>query len=98
MDMQQCKKKGFVKTVQIDNNQINSLLKSIKNKQEASDILPDKLIDSKVTLMYDSLRILLEVLTLKKYLKIYNHECYTAFLKKLLMSLHLETNLINLGK
>jgi uncharacterized protein (UPF0332 family) len=33
---------------------------------------------------YDSLRELIEALALKKGFKIYNHECYTAFLKEII--------------
>ena len=39
---------------------------------------------SKISLAYDSLRELLEALSLKKGYKIYNHECYTTFLKEIL--------------
>lgn len=39
---------------------------------------------SKISLAYDFLRELLEALTLNKGFKIYNHECYAAFLKEIL--------------
>ena len=39
---------------------------------------------SKISLAYDSLRELLEALALKHGYKIYNHECYTSFLKEIL--------------
>lgn len=84
MDMVNCKKSGFVKKVTTDRNKIIALLKSAQRKEEASNSLPLSFIDSKITLLYDSLRILLEVLALKNSLKIYNHECYTAFLKEII--------------
>ncbi|MFQ5531914.1 MAG: hypothetical protein ACE5ES_04825, partial [Candidatus Nanoarchaeia archaeon] len=37
----------------------------------------------KISLLYDSLRELLECLALSKGYKIYNHECYTSFLKEI---------------
>src|SRR3989344_8719035 len=39
---------------------------------------------SKLSLAYDSLRELLEALALQKGYKVYNHECYTAFLKEII--------------
>src|SRR3989338_3792090 len=39
---------------------------------------------SKISLAYDSLRELLEALALERGYKIYNHECYTAFLKEVI--------------
>ncbi len=38
----------------------------------------------KLSLVYDSLRELLEALSLKNGYKVYNHECYAAFLKEVL--------------
>ena len=35
-------------------------------------------------MIYDSLRELLEALALSKGFKIYNHECYSAFLKEII--------------
>lgn len=39
---------------------------------------------SKISLLYDSLRELLEALAIKNGYKIYNHECYTYFLKEIM--------------
>jgi len=39
---------------------------------------------SKLSLAYDSLRELLEALALARGYKVYNHECYTAFLKEVI--------------
>ena len=39
---------------------------------------------SKVSLAYDSLCEMLEALAIKKCYKIYNHECYCAFLKEII--------------
>lgn len=40
---------------------------------------------SKISLAYDALRELLEMLALQQGYKIYNHECYTTFLKEILL-------------
>ncbi len=37
-----------------------------------------------MTLLYDALRELLEAVALENGYKIYNHECYTAFLKEII--------------
>jgi hypothetical protein len=39
---------------------------------------------SKISLAYDSLRELLEALSISSGYKIYNHDCYTSFLKEVL--------------
>ena len=39
---------------------------------------------SKFSLAYDSLREVLEALSLKNGFKVYNHECYTYFIKEIL--------------
>jgi hypothetical protein len=51
-----------------------------EEKLELSEITAS----SKISLLYDSLRELLEALALKNRFKIYNHECYTYFLKEVL--------------
>ena len=62
---------------------IKSLLNTSTNKLKSEKILilNNTTASSKITLAYDALRELLEALALKNGFKIYNHECYTAFLK-----------------
>ena len=86
LDWAGCNKKGMVKKISPDNNLILSLLDSSSKKLKVQDILPlNKLTSSsKISLAYDGLRILLEALSIKKGFKIYNHECYTAFLIEIL--------------
>lgn len=86
MDLLECRKKRFVKEVSIDENKINSILKNSENKLKSADLLPLEgfSTNSKISLAYDCLRELLEALALKNKLKIYNHECYTAFLKEII--------------
>ena len=86
MDFSECLKKRIVKEVKEDEELISSLLKTSKNKLYSEDklTLDDVTAGSKISLLYDSLRELLESLAIKKGYKIYNHECYTYFLKEIL--------------
>ncbi|MEK6922593.1 MAG: hypothetical protein AABX08_02215 [Nanoarchaeota archaeon] len=86
MDWKECCDKKIAKNVKLDENLINSLKKTSENKLKSSEELIMNEINaaSKVPLAYDSLRELLEALSLKKGYKIYNHECYTAFLKEII--------------
>mgnify|MGYP001601626531 CR=1 FL=1 len=64
----------------------HSLINTSKNKLQSSELLTlnETTASSKLSLAYDSLRELLEAIALKNGYKIYNHECYTAFLKEIL--------------
>jgi len=86
MDWKECCKKRIVKEVSKDEELINSLIIKSKNKLESEKRLEmDEITASlKLSLAYDSLRALLEALSIEKGYKIYNHECYTAFLKEIL--------------
>ncbi|MAG77871.1 hypothetical protein CL616_00740 [archaeon] len=84
MDMNTCTKNKLVKNVRPDINKLQALLKSADKKIKACDILPDELGEPKITLIYDGIRIILEYLALKQGYKIYNHKCYTAFLKEIM--------------
>ena len=86
MDWFECNKKRIVKEVSIDEELANSLINSSEKKNKSQEILPlnDTTSESKISLAYDSLRELLEALSIKKGFKIYNHDCYTAFLKEIL--------------
>ncbi len=86
VDWKECCSKRLAKSISPDFNMINSLKKTSENKLKSSEELKMSQItaNSKFTLMYDSLRETLEALALKTGYKIYNHECYTAFLKEIL--------------
>ncbi|MEK6818569.1 MAG: hypothetical protein AABY10_01405, partial [Nanoarchaeota archaeon] len=64
---------------------ITSLKKTSQNKfdSEVKLELSKVTAGSKISLLYDSLRELLEALAISKGYKIYNHECYTCFLKEI---------------
>lgn len=86
MDWEECCNKRIAKNVKPDVDMIISLTKSSKNKLESESklIMNDVTAVSKLSLAYDSLRELLESLALKNGYKVYNHECYTAFLKEII--------------
>ena len=85
MDWEECCNKRIAKGVMPDIEMIKSLIRSSKNKLNSESRLEmsDVTAASKLSLAYDSLRELLEALALKNGYKVYNHECYTAFLKEI---------------
>lgn len=86
MDFDECLKKKIAKEVKADEELIASLIKTSKNKlySEEKLELSEMTLSSKISLLYDSLRELLEALAIKNGYKIYNHECYTYFLKEIM--------------
>jgi hypothetical protein len=86
MDFNECIKKKIAKEVTKDEELIASLIKTSQNKLDSGSKLElnDITSSSKISLLYDSLRELLEALAIKNGYKIYNHECYTYFLKEIL--------------
>ena len=84
MDWQECLKSRTAKEVKLDYNKIKSAREVAKVKIESADALPEHLYIGKITLLYDALREYLECIALEKGYKVYNHECYTAFLKEIL--------------
>lgn len=76
----------FAKPVQPNPALIRSLLVSSEDTAYAASLLPlaERTTSTKVANAYDALRELLEALALQHGYKIYNHECYTAFLKEVL--------------
>ena len=82
MDWKECCNTRTDKQVSLDTDMIRALMKSSQNKLESESKLEMSSVtaNSKLSLAYDSLRELLEALALKKGYKVYNHECYTAFL------------------
>ena len=86
MDWIECNNQRIVKNVAIDRPMIRSLIDASNNKMESEKILPLTAVtaSSKITLAYDALRELLEALSLSKGFKIYNHECYTPYLKEVM--------------
>lgn len=86
MDWQECKDKKFIKEVGIDENLINSLIKSSENKLKTAQRLEldETSSSTKISIIYKALREILEALAIKNNFKIYNHECFCAFLNEIL--------------
>jgi hypothetical protein len=82
MDWTECNERRFVKKINSDENLVKSLVSSSRKRFESSERLnlDETTAASKVSLVYDSLRELLEALAIKKGFKIYNHECFSCFL------------------
>jgi len=85
MDWKECKENKFIKEINIDENLISSLLKSSRAKLESARRLEldEVTASTKISIVYESLREVLEALAIRKGFKIYNHECFCAFLDEL---------------
>ncbi len=84
MDWKECIKERIVKESKEDKNLIISTREIAEIKIKSADYLSDEFYIGKITLLYDALRGYLEVLALENGYKIYNHECYSAFLKEIM--------------
>ncbi len=76
--------KRISKKIREDKNLIQSIKAIAKVKIDSADALPPHVYIGKICLLYDALREYLESMALEKGYKIYNHECYVAFLKEVL--------------
>lgn len=87
MDWEQCRLEKFVKDISKDDDLIKSLQLAADKKIKTADILPwnDITAASKIVLIYDALREVLEAMAIIRGFKIYNHECYYAFLKEIVL-------------
>lgn len=85
MDWSECNENGFIKKSDIDKHQISSLIISSKDRLITNDrIILDEISSStKISIVYETLRELLEALALKNGYKIHNHECFCSFLKEI---------------
>lgn len=86
LDWKACLRNGIVKTIKVDSNLMKSLLKESAKKLRTQNqiLLSDESASSKITLAYDAVRMVLEAVAIKHGFKIYNHECYKAFLKEVM--------------
>lgn len=86
MDWKDCLDKRIAKNINSDLEMVGSLIRSSENKFKSEEKLSisNITVGSKISLAYDSLRELLEALALQNGYKIYNHECYTFFLKEII--------------
>lgn len=86
MNWEECKIKRLVKETRTDFQLINSLLNQSKKKLITDNFSPlnEDTISTKFCNNYDSLREVLEAVALSRGFKIYNHECFTGFLREVL--------------
>jgi|SRR3989344_2552406 len=86
MNWEECRIKNFVKETKTDEELINSLL-----HQSTKKLITDKFsplnkdtASTKFSNNYDSLREVLEALAIRRGFKIYNHDCFSGFLKEIM--------------
>jgi uncharacterized protein (UPF0332 family) len=84
MDFKECIQKEIIKDVLLDANKVTSVRNIAQQKINSANYLPNEHHIAKISLLYDALREYLEALALEEGYKIYNHECYTAFIKEIL--------------
>lgn len=86
MEWQNCNKQGYIKKIGQDRERIKDIIKSAEDREKTAGLLPlnETTKETIITLSYDVLRELLEALALKHNFKIYNHECYSSFLKNVI--------------
>ncbi len=86
MRWDECKKSGLVKPASKDLGLINSLIFESKKKLKTDSYSPlnEETASTKFVLNYDALREILEALAIQRGFKIYNHECFSSFLKDVL--------------
>lgn len=85
MDWQECKYKKLVKDVKVDKNLIKSLIESSNKKIKSNERLEldETTASTKVSIVYEALREILEAIAIKKGFKVYNHDCFSAFLDEI---------------
>ena len=91
MNWNTCLRQKEAKPIKPDLEMATSLEKTSANKTFSSQLLElkEETVASKISLHYDSVRELLEAIALRKGFKIYNHVCYTGFLKEILKKMEL---------
>jgi hypothetical protein len=85
MDLDECKQKRLIKKIKPDSPLIISLIETGNRKIQTNNQieLNDITASTKVTIIYDSLREILEAVAIQRGIKIYNHECFCAFLTEI---------------
>src|SRR3989339_843315 len=86
MDWKNCIQKRIAKEIQVDPNLKKALLMASQKKKDTNRLIPlnDTTASTKICIIYDALREILEATAVIKGYKIYNNECYTSFLKEIL--------------
>ncbi len=86
MDWNECGREMLAKKIKPDLWLATSLQEAAERKSKSAALLALNEItaDSVFVLHYDSIRELMEALSIRKGFKIYNHECYAAFLDSIM--------------
>lgn len=86
MDWKRCIEKRESKQITADVEMAEALEKTSANKAFSVKelALREETVGAKLSLAYDAARELLEAIALRKGWKIYNHVCYTAFLREVM--------------
>jgi uncharacterized protein (UPF0332 family) len=86
MDLEECRKKGFIKKTKINTGLIKSLIEmSYVNEKTVKDASISKFnIPSYVVLAYESLREVLEAISISKGYKVLSHSCLGELLRTLI--------------
>ncbi len=86
LDWEKCKQEMLAKRINPDKDMAASLIESARDRKATVALLPlnETTKETVISLHYDILREILEALSIVNGYKIYNHECYTYFLKKIL--------------
>ncbi len=100
MDWNSCLRKKESKPIKPDLEMAKALRETSKNKIISSRELRlrPETAAAKISLSYDAVREILEALALSIGFKIYNHACYTPFLKEILNELNLAEDFDQLRK
>ncbi len=99
-DWKNCMKRTEAKEIEPDKEMASSLIKASENKLTSAEELKlrEQTAAAKISLIYDSVRELLEAMALRKGFKIYNHICYTAFLEEVINEKELAEDFDDLRK
>lgn len=86
MDWTECKKRNIVKESSVDKNLISSLVRSSERKLATDKFAPlnEVTASTKIANNYDSMREVLEALSVSRGFKIYNHDCFVGFILEVL--------------
>ena len=85
MDWNSCLRRREAKRIKADEEMALSLERTSAHKAISSQLLElrEETTAAKISLSYDAVRELLEAIALRNGFKIYNHVCYTSFLKEI---------------
>lgn len=86
LDWRSCIEQHLAKPVAPDGERVASLIEIARSREKTAEMLPlnDTTKETLACLFYDVLRELLEAIAIQKGYKIYNHECYTYFLRTII--------------